>query len=156
MAKEDFIDFEPDEIIELLDFLDDDQMTLILTNNKQVFSEKALTELEDYGIDEKILEGIASRSGILTSWQKEELEFKKEMEELEKEAELMNKRSSIPFLRALFRKNTGRKFKVGDRVRVIYRGEEGRVIDYNGDYPLVRLSSGRAETYKEEDLERAW
>ena len=49
-----------------------------------------------------------------------------------------------------------RKFRVGDHVRVRYRGQEGTVIDINGDLYMVSLSSGGVDSYTESQLERAW
>ena len=37
---------------------------------------------------------------------------------------------------------SARKFRIGDHVRVRYRGQEGTVIDINGDLYMVSLSSG--------------
>jgi len=52
--------------------------------------------------------------------------------------------------------NPVRKFSVGDRVRVKYRGQEGTVIDINGGLYMVSLSSGSVDSYSENQLERAW
>ena len=49
-----------------------------------------------------------------------------------------------------------RRFRVGDHVRVRYRGQEGTVIDINGDLYMVSLSSGGVDSYTESQLERAW
>ncbi len=37
-----------------------------------------------------------------------------------------------------------------------YRGQEGTVIDINGDLYMVSLSSGSVDSYSENQLERAW
>ena len=49
-----------------------------------------------------------------------------------------------------------RRFRVGDHVRVKYRGQEGTVIDINGDLYMVSLSGGSVDSYSETQLERAW
>ena len=50
-----------------------------------------------------------------------------------------------------------RKFRVGDHVRVRYRGQEGTVIDINGDLYMVSLNDGGyVDSYKESQLDRAW
>ena len=50
-----------------------------------------------------------------------------------------------------------RRFRVGDHVRVRYRGQEGTVIDINGDLYMVSLSNGGyVDSYTESQLERAW
>ena len=50
-----------------------------------------------------------------------------------------------------------RKFRVGDHVRIRYRGQEGTVIDINGDLYMVSLNDGGyVDSYTESQLERAW
>ena len=49
------------------------------------------------------------------------------------------------------------KFRVGERVRVKYRGQEGWVVDVNGPLVMVSLDDGRhVDSYYESDLERSW
>ena len=49
------------------------------------------------------------------------------------------------------------KFRVGDHVRVRYRGQEGTVIDINGDLYMVSLNDGGyVDSYTESQLDRAW
>ena len=49
------------------------------------------------------------------------------------------------------------RYRIGDRVRVKYRSQEGTVIDINGDLYMVSLSDGRhVDSYYENQLERAW
>jgi len=56
-----------------------------------------------------------------------------------------------------FSDDSGRKFKVGDKVRVKYREQEGRVIDINGDYYTVSINNGEiVDSYREDQLEYAW
>ena len=45
---------------------------------------------------------------------------------------------------------------IGNHVIVKYRGQEGMVIDINGDLYMVSLSSGSVDSYSENQLERAW
>ena len=50
-----------------------------------------------------------------------------------------------------------KKFRVGDHVRVKYRGQEGTVIDINGDLYMVSLKDGaHVDSYYEDQLEKAW
>lgn len=50
-----------------------------------------------------------------------------------------------------------RKFRVGDHVRVRYRGQEGTIIDINGDLYMVSLNDGGyVDSYSESQLEKAW
>lgn len=52
---------------------------------------------------------------------------------------------------------TDRKFRVGDRVRVKYRGQEGIVVDINGNTYMVSIHDGDyVDSYYEDQLEKAW
>ena len=49
------------------------------------------------------------------------------------------------------------KYRVGDHVRVKYRGQEGTIIDINGDLYMVSLNDGGyVDSYTESQIERAW
>ena len=49
------------------------------------------------------------------------------------------------------------EFKVGDKVRVKYRGQEGYIIDKNGSLYMVSLSDGQyVDSYPAEALEKCW
>lgn len=49
------------------------------------------------------------------------------------------------------------RYRIGDRVRVKYRGQEGIIIDINGDLYMVSISDGRhVDSYYENQLEKAW
>lgn len=50
-----------------------------------------------------------------------------------------------------------KEFKIGDRVRVKYRGQEGYIIDKNGDLYMVSLEDGNyVDSYTAEQLEKCW
>jgi len=50
-----------------------------------------------------------------------------------------------------------RRFRVGDHVRVRYRGQEGTIIDINGDLYMVSLNDGGyVESFYENQIDRAW
>lgn len=49
------------------------------------------------------------------------------------------------------------KFKIGDRVRVKYRGQEGYIIDKNGNLYMVSINNGQiVDSYEANDLEKCW
>lgn len=53
--------------------------------------------------------------------------------------------------------NSNREFKIGDRVRVKYRGQEGYIIDKNGDLYTVSINNGQyVDSYEASDLEICW
>lgn len=50
-----------------------------------------------------------------------------------------------------------KEFKIGDRVRVKYRGQEGYIIDKNGDLYMVSLKDGNyVDSYTADQLEKCW
>ena len=49
------------------------------------------------------------------------------------------------------------EFKVGDRVRVKYRGQEGYIIDKNSSLYMVSLEDGQyVDSYTADQLEKCW
>ena len=53
--------------------------------------------------------------------------------------------------------NSNREFKIGDRVRVKYRGLEGYIIDKNGNLYTVSINNGQiVDSYEASDLEICW
>lgn len=52
-------------------------------------------------------------------------------------------------------KSNDNEYKVGDKVRVKYRGQEGYVIDINDSLYMVSLDDGRdIDSYSAEQLEK--
>ena len=48
-------------------------------------------------------------------------------------------------------------FKIGDKVRVKYRGQEGYIIDKNGSLYMVSINNGQiVDSYSASDLEKCW
>lgn len=55
----------------------------------------------------------------------------------------------------LFSSNNDEDFKVGDRVRVKYREQEGYIIDISGSLYMVSLNSGEyVDSYSADQLEK--
>lgn len=49
------------------------------------------------------------------------------------------------------------EYKVGDKVRVKYRGQEGYIIDKNDNLFMVSLDDGRyVDSYTADQLEKCW
>lgn len=56
----------------------------------------------------------------------------------------------------LFSSNSD-NLKVGDKVRVKYRDQEGYIIDKNGDLYMVSINNGQyVDSYSANDLEKTW
>lgn len=59
-------------------------------------------------------------------------------------------------LNDLFSNNTS-ELKIGDRVRVKYRNQEGYIIDKNGNLYMVSINNGQiVDSYEGNDLEKWW
>lgn len=57
----------------------------------------------------------------------------------------------------LFSSSSNDNFKIGDRVRVKYRGQEGYIIDKNGSLYMVSINNGKiVDSYEASDLEKCW
>lgn len=57
----------------------------------------------------------------------------------------------------LFSNDEGDSFRIGDKVRVKYRGQEGRIIDKNGSLYMVSINNGQyVDSYEANDLEKCW
>jgi|JFBN01.2.fsa_nt_gb ribosomal protein L21E len=56
-----------------------------------------------------------------------------------------------------FSSNNDSEYKVGDKVRVKYRGQEGYIIDKNDNLYMVSLDDGRyVDSYTADQLEKCW
>lgn len=56
-----------------------------------------------------------------------------------------------------FFNNNDDEFKVGDKVRVKYRGQEGYIIDKNDRLYMVSLDDGKyVDSYSADQLEKCW
>ena len=56
-----------------------------------------------------------------------------------------------------FSSNNDDEYKVGDKVRVKYRGQEGYIIDKNDNLYMVSLVDGRyVDSYTADQLEKCW
>ena len=57
----------------------------------------------------------------------------------------------------LFSSSNDDTFKIGDKVRVKYRGQEGYIIDKNGSLYMVSINNGQiVDSYSASDLEKCW
>ena len=55
----------------------------------------------------------------------------------------------------LFGSSSNYDFKIGDRVRVKYRDQEGYIIDKNGELYMVSINNGQiVDSYEANELEK--
>ena len=63
----------------------------------------------------------------------------------------------MSFFNYIFGSNKDNSFKIGDRVRVKYRGQEGYIIDKNGSLYMVSINNGEiVDSYEAKDIEKCW
>lgn len=56
-----------------------------------------------------------------------------------------------------FSSNNDDEYKIGDKVRVKYRGQEGYIIDKNDNLYMVSLDDGKyVDSYTADQLEKCW
>lgn len=147
--------FTPEQIVNLdglvsQDLLDRVAITAMpdltekdLTVLEDVISEDALEKLEDHLWPDKKpdSDGNVPNNNSSHAGRKHDLLGTLALAEMLSESS--RKKSSVPF-------------RIGDHVRVKYRGQEGTVVDINGNLIMVALADGRTDSYSASQLERAW
>ena len=137
------VSFTPDQIVELDCIVDQSLLSKMALMSKSVFTEDDLMELE-YVVDEETLLELENRLSPV----------KKSGSSL---LSTLGEVLGIAGFLSLFDEKRSRKFKVGDHVRAVYRGQEGTVIDATGEYYLVSLKDGAlVDSFSEHELERCW
>lgn len=147
--------FTPDEIVDAQMYVDRECINRMVTTVLGDFTQEQVEELA-FGVDDDIYADLEKRYCHY------------EDDTVEEEPEINTRRQKKPGkLFGLFavagmaselggQKKTPR-FRVGDHVRVRWRGQEGTIIDINGGLYMVSLNDGRTvDSFPESDLERAW
>lgn len=174
------VSFTISQAIELWPCIDDEaMMSEIVKTAVGSCSQEELEELNGY-VDDKTISSVAAKFGLHDPnenaiWKPGVLQ--KQVDDLAESAgkladnlNRMNKRLSRtkrrrkPGLFAFFGVMGDEKgspqahgFRVGDHVRVKYRGQEGTVVDINGSLIMVSLDDGRyVDSYTASQLEKAW
>lgn len=165
--------FTADEIEALICAIDNELLEKLFIQSACQYSKKDLESLIGL-MDDELLAAEYQKKGYTLP---EELLYLEENDEIDFDddyvEEFNNNNKSKGFFRKLFmsfamgegisqgindvtRKKVYR-YKIGDRVRVKYRSQEGTIIDINGDLYMVSMSDGlRVDSFYEDQLERAW
>jgi hypothetical protein len=151
------VQFTADEIIELSGFISEEAFDALISHAQCQFTDNQLEELLDCTGNEYIKE-IAKRQGSeVFSTYEEELEYKSSRSTTEKGPGKLFAAGSLFGMLIGTQKKSRAKFCVGEHVRVRYRGQEGTVVDINGNYYMVSLDDGsKVDSYTESQLEKAW
>ncbi len=167
--------FKADDIESLINVIDNDLSEKLFVQSADQYLQKDL-ELLIGVIDDELLAAEYKKKGYKFP---EELAYMEEADEVESAADFIDEPYSDSGNKpgGLFRKlfmafavgegvsqgigdvtrKRVYKYRIGDRVRVKYRSQEGIIIDINGDLYMVSLSDGRqVDSYYENQLERAW
>ncbi len=165
--------FKAEDIESLINVIDNDLLEKLFVQSASQYSQKDLESLIGL-IDDELLAAEYKKKGYKFP---EELAYLEEYDEADHAGDFaeepVNSKKPGGLFRKLFmafavgegvsqgigdvtRKRVYR-YRIGDKVRVKYRGQEGTIIDINGDLYMVSLSDGRqVDSYYENQLERAW
>lgn len=150
--------FTPEEIVEMQGFVTRKCMNRMVTTALGDFTQEQVEDLV-FAMDDDIYEELEKR---YCNYDDEE-----EEEDIIDEAIEQPQRRKASGLLGFFALtgiasefNWGNKisrFRIGDHVRVKYRGQEGTIIDVNGDLYMVSMSDGKhVDSYSESQLEKVW
>jgi hypothetical protein len=151
------VQFTAEEIMDISLSFPDEAFDAVISHAKCQFTDQQLETLMACTDNKHILE-IANRQGskIFDEYD-EETEFEPFPDSSEKRPGKLF--SGAAFWGMLFEnpKAAKPKFRIGDHVRVRYRGQEGTIVDINGNYYMVSLNDGgKVDSYSESQLEKAW
>ena len=173
--------FTISQVAELAVFISDEELLNRLTATATgPCTQDDLEELNNNGIRDDLIENIAKQYNIqdpneCAIWQPGVLQ--KQLDDLADSAgqladnlnqinkdiakqKLQRKPGLFSFLGVLGdtkRSKSSSGFRVGDHVRVKYRGQEGTIVDINGNLIMVSLDDGgRVDSYEASQLEKAW
>ena len=178
-AIEQKIIFSAENVSDLVFAIDDSLVNQIALQSVDAFSEKDLIDVLYGSIDDDILIQIYQKKGLPVP---EELSFSladsitelvDTVNELSKEPPVSGEKRPGGFFSKLgmilaagegvrqgiedVASSKPHRFRVGDHVRVRFRGQEGTIIDINGDLYMVSMNDGGyVDSYTEDQLDRAW
>lgn len=146
------VPFRADQIMELSEYDDEEGLRAVLRASRCKFTDEQLEELYDLTGDAFLL-SIAKRQGssVLSEWDDGDRIEESEKGSFFTEMGIFD----LLFSGAGGRENSASKFRVGDHVFVRTRGQEGNIIDINGDLYMVSFENGGiVDSYPASELER--
>lgn len=152
--------FTPAEIVDMQDSVNKECMNILVTTAMGDFTHEQVEELA-FSIDDKIYADLEKRYCHYDDEYDEDDGNSDDVEEPinhgKKPEKLFGLFALAGMASAQGLKNKGPRFRVGDHVRVLWRGQEGTIIDINGGLYMVSLDNGRSIDYfPESALEKAW
>lgn len=147
------VSLNADQIMDLDGLVDTEVLNEAAKASKAHFTPEEMEDLDGI-VDEDILIAIDKRQGTMT------FDYDEDEEESQKEDSpggLFTAAATFGMFAETGKKSASQRFRVGDHVRVKYRGQEGTIIDINGPLYMVSLNNGRhVDSYDESQLEKAW
>lgn len=148
--------FTPDEIVEMQGFVSKECMNQMVTSALGDFTQEQVEELV-FSMDDDIYADFEKR---YCHYGEEDEEFEEPVDESprqKKPGKLFGLFAFAGMASELGSKKSTPRFRIGDHVRVRWRGQEGTIIDINGGLYMVSLDDGRTvDSFPESDLEKAW
>lgn len=178
-AIEQKIIFSAENVSDLVFAIDDSLVNQIALQSVDAFSEKELMYVLYGSIDDEVLIQIYQKKGLTVP---EELSFSladsitelvDTVNELSVEPPVSREKRPGGFFSKLgmmlavgegvrqgiedVASPKPHRLHVGDHVRVRFRGQEGTIVDINGDLCMVSMNDGgHVDSYTEDQLDRAW
>lgn len=152
--------FTPAEIVDMQDSVNKECMNMLVTTAMGDFTQEQVEALA-FSIDDKIYADLEERYSHYDDEYDEDDGNSDDVEESinpgKKPGKLFGLFAFAGMASAQGLKNKAPRFRVGDHVRVRWRGQEGTIIDKNGGLYMVSIDNGRTiDSFPESALEKAW
>lgn len=148
--------FTPEEIVEMQGSVSKDCMNQMVTTALGGFTQELVEELV-FSMDDDIYADLEKR---YCHYDEDDEEFAEPFEESprqKKPGKLFGLFAFVGMASELGSKKSTPCFRIGEHVRVRWRGQEGTIIDINGGLYMVSFDDGRTvDSFPESDLEKAW
>lgn len=152
--------FTPAEIVDMQDSVNKECMNILVTTAMGDFTQEQVEELA-FSIDDKIYADLEKRYCHYDDEYNEDDGNSDDVEELINHGKIPGKLFGLFVFAGMASaqglKNKAPRFRVGDHVRVRWRGQEGTIIDINGGLYMVSIDNGRSiDSFPASALEKAW
>ena len=149
--------FNPAEIVDMQDSVNKECMNMLVNTAMGDFTQEQVEELV-FSMDDKIYAYLEKRYCHYDDEDEDDCDDVGESTNSGKKPDkLFGIFAFAGMASAQGLKNKGPRFRVGDHVRVRWRGQEGTIIDINGGLYMVSLDNGRTiDSFPESALEKTW
>ena len=146
------ISLTADQIMEWDGIVDTAVLNETVKASHEYFEPDDLAALDGI-VDHDILVAIDKRQGTMTFDYEDALEE----DETDHPGDLFKAVAAFGMFAQAGKKPSQQRFRIGDHMRVKYRGQEGTIEDINGSLYMVSLDDDRrVDSYPKSQLEKAW